>query len=167
MLVNDFTDINKEIIMHIAKKVKTLNIITNHINKCKKLEEYLYNEFGIILNVSNNKRKSLLKSEIIINLDFTEELVNKYTIYEKAIVININDKIDIYSKRFNGININYYKITLPDKYKIEDFQNEILYESLIYAKNNYAEIIKMIEGDKICIDKLIGNNGIIREKEIV
>ncbi len=166
MLVNDCTDINREIIVHLAKSVKRLNIITNHINKFKKIEEYLYNEFGIILNVSNNKRKSLLKSEVIINLDFTEELINKYTIYEKAIIININDKIDIYSKRFNGININYYKITLPSEYKIKYFQNEILYESLIYGKNNYAEIIEMIERDKIGIDSLIGNNGSISENEI-
>ena len=56
ILVNDFNDINKELIIHIAKNVKTLNIITNHINKCKNIENYLYDEFGIIINVSINKK---------------------------------------------------------------------------------------------------------------
>lgn len=164
MLINDFTDINKEIIIHIAKNIKRLNIITNHIEKCKKIERYLYNEFGIILNISNNKNKSLLKSEIIINMDFTEENLNKYRIYDNAIIININDKISINNKRFNGININYYKIHIPDDYKVESFQEEIIYESLIYGKK-YKGIKKEIVKDKIEIIKLIGNNGVIKESE--
>lgn len=166
MLINDFTDINKEILIHIAKSIKRLNIVTNHIGKCKKIEEYLYNEFGIMLNISNNKRRSLLKSEIIINMDFAEESINKYKIYDNAIIININDKISIKSKRFNGININYYKIQIPDECELEDFQNEIVYESLIYGKN-YKYVNKEISKDRIKVNKLIGNNGIIKEREFI
>lgn len=166
LLINDFTQENIDIMVHIAKNIKTLNIVTNHINKCKKIEEYLYNEFGIMLNISNNKRRSLLKSEIIINFDFPEELINKYRIYDKAVIINMNDKIVIKSKRFSGININYFKIVFPDKYKIEGFQNEIVYESLIYIKSSYEDISKKFLNDKIAINKLIGNNGIISNKEI-
>lgn len=165
MLINDFTDINKEIIIYIAKNIKTLNVITNHIEKCKKIEEYLYNEFGVILNVSNNKRKSLLKSEIIINIDFPSQLINKYRIYDNSIIINISDTVILQSKRFNGININYYRIQIPDKYKLEGFKNEIVYESLVYGKK-YKNINEKIERDKIKISKLIGNNGIINKKEI-
>ena len=91
MLINDFTQINIDIIVEIAKSIKRLNIVTNHINKCQKIEEYLYNEFGIILNISNNKRRSLLKAEVIINFDFPEELINKYRIYDKAVIISMDD----------------------------------------------------------------------------
>lgn len=166
MLINDFTQINREIIIHIAKNIKRLNIVTNHINKCKKIEEYLYNEFGIMLNISNNKRRSLLKSEVIINLDFPEELINNYKIYDRAIILNINDKIEIKSKRFNGLNINYFRIIFPDEYKIEGFQNEIVYESTIYIKNSYEDINYKFAEDKIKINKLIGINGAIKEREI-
>ncbi len=165
MLINDFTDINKEIIIDIAKSIKRLNIVTNHIDKCRKIEEYLYNEFGIMLNISNNKRKSLLKAEIIINMDFPQELINKYRIYDNSIILNIGDKISLQSKRFNGININYYKIQIPDEYKLQGFQNEIVYESLIYGKK-YKDINEKITTDKIKINKLIGNNGSIKESEI-
>ena len=167
MLINDFTDINKDLIIDIAKKIKRLNIVTNNINKCKRIEEYLYDEFGIMLNISNNKRRSLLKSELIINIDFPEELINKYTIYDKAIILNINDKINIKSKRFNGININYYKAVIPDNYKLEDFADEILYESLICVDTSYKSIIEKIKKDKIRIKELIGNNGIINKNEII
>ena len=155
LLINDFTEINKEIIISIAKDIKRLNIVTNNISKCKKIEEYLYEEFGIILNISNNKRRSLLKSEIIINLDFPEELINKYMLYYNATIVNMIGKINIYSKRFNGININDYTIVLPEEYKLENFQNEIVYESLIYKKSSYKEINEQIIKDKIEINFFI------------
>lgn len=97
-------------------------------------------------------------------MDFVEENINKYKIYDNAIIINLNDKINIKSKRFNGININYYRIQIPDKYKLKGFQNEIIYESLIYGKK-YEYINEKIIKDKIKINKLIGNNGIIKERE--
>ena len=118
-----------------------------------------------MLNVSNNKKRSLAKADIIINIDFPAELINKYRIFDKAIIANVNDKIDLQSKRFNGININYYKVKIPDKYKLEGFQNEIIYESLIYGKK-YEKIKDRFVKDKIKIKKLIGKNGPIMESEI-
>ena len=166
ILVNDFSETNKELIMYIAKNVKTLNIITNHINKCKNIENYLYDEFGIILNLSNNKKTSLLKSQIILNLDFTTELINQYRIYDRAIIVNILDKISIRSKKFNGININYLKINIPKKYKLEGFENEVVYESLI-CQNELYKAREIIYKDKIKILKLIGNNGYIKDREFI
>lgn len=118
-----------------------------------------------MLNVSNNKKRSLAKADIIINIDFPAELINKYRIFDKAIIANVNDKIDLQSKRFNGININYYKVKIPDKYKLEGFQNEMIYESLIYGKK-YEKIKDRFAKDKIKIKKLIGKNGPIMESEI-
>ena len=146
--------------------MKRLNVITNHIEKGKRIQEYLYNNFGIMLNVTNNKRKSLLKSEIIINIDFVEEDINRYKIYDNAIIININYKINIQSKRFNGINVSYYKIEMPYEYKLERFKDEIIYESLIYGKT-LKNINKEILKDNIKINRLIGNNGFIKEYEFV
>ena len=147
--------------MQIAKNIKTLNIITNDISTCNKLEEYLYNEYGIMLNIANNKRKSLLNAELILNIDFPEELINKYKICKNAIIINFEDKIKINSKRFEGININYYKIAIPSKY-------ELIYESIILHQNNdFKNIMEKLKKEKIKIKKLIGNNGLINEKEIV
>ena len=67
---------------------------------------------------------------------------------------------------FSGTNINYFKIILPNEYRIEEFQNEIVYESLIYTKSNYEDISRKLLNDKIAINKLIGNNGVIREDEM-
>ncbi|MBO4816150.1 MAG: hypothetical protein J5507_04465 [Clostridia bacterium] len=166
IILNDFTNINKNIIIDVAKSAKNVNIITNNISKCNKLENYLYNEYGILLNVSNNKKTSLLKSKIILNLDFPEELINKYKINTKAIIINTQEKIEIHSKKFNGINLNYFKINIPDKYKIEGFSYEETYESMIY-NSSYGDVQEKIEKDKIEIKGLIGNRGIISKHEFL
>ena len=60
-------DIDKHNIVFIAEHVKRLNIVTNNLNKFKKIEDYLYNELGITINISNNKKQSLLKSNLIFN----------------------------------------------------------------------------------------------------
>lgn len=164
LLINDFTENNARIITYIAQSVKRVNIVTNHNNKFKKLEEYLYNELGIILNITNNKNKSLANAGLIINIDFPEEIINKYEINSNAIIINIFNEIKIRAKRFNGVNINYYKAYIPKKYKMEEFKDNLIYESSIY-KYNYENARKDIITNKIKIKKLIGINGDISENE--
>ncbi len=164
VLVNEYNSLNKEIIADIANNVKIINIITSNINKFKKLEKYFYDEYGIILNISNNKKTSLLKTPIIINLDFPEELINKYKIYDKAIIINASEKIEIESKKFNGINASYYKIDIPSKYRINGFKDEEIYEGKLY-NCSYKTIQKEVKKNKIKIEYLIGSKGIILEEE--
>lgn len=164
LLINDFTQNNAKIITYIAQNVKRVNIVTNHSNKFKKLEEYLYNELGIILNITNNKNKSLANAGLIINIDFPEEIINKYEINSNAIIVNIFNEIKIRAKRFNGVNINYYKAYIPKKYKMEGFKDNLIYESSIY-KYNYENARKDIITNKIKIKKLIGINGDISENE--
>ena len=103
ILVNYITQNTLENIKKIARQYKRLNIVTNHIEKFKKIEEELYNKEGIMIIVTNNKKKSLSKSKIILNIDFPKELLNKYNIYENAILVNIRGNMKIARKRFNGI----------------------------------------------------------------
>ena len=148
ILVNDNSETNTYNITEIAKNVKRLNIITNHIEKFQKLQDYLYNELGIMIKISNNKKKDLLMSKIVLNVDFPQELINGYKLPTKCIIVNLNNEINIKKKQFNGININWYNIIMKDKYKIEKFNDEIVYESKIYGKplKNQKDIIKQ---DKI------------------
>lgn len=164
LLINDFTQNNAKIITYIAQNVKRVNIVTNHSNKFKKIEDYLYNELGVILNITNNKSKSLSNANIIINIDFPEEIINKYEINSNAIIVNIFNEIKIRAKKFNGININYYKACIPKEYQIDGFQNNLVYESSIY-KYSYENARKDIIANKIRIKKLVGINGDISENE--
>ena len=165
ILINDLTPKNMQNIIYIANKIKRINIVTNHINSFKSLENKLYNDFGIIITISNNKKKSLLESKTIINFDFPNEIINKYSINNNAIIINIPEDIKINTKKFNGILINNFKISIPPKYKISEFSDEVIYESLVY-KMNFVSIKKTIKNDNIKIEGLIGNCGEISKSEI-
>lgn len=173
VLVNDLTDVSTYNIYELAEKVKRLNIITNNIDKFKNIENKLYKEKGIMITVSNNKRKSLVKTKMILNIDFPEDLINKYNINNRAILVNVENEVKINSKTFNGININFYNIKIKDeitnKFKdnniYDEFNKNILYESIVYNKIRYQTIKEKIKKDEIVIDGLIGGNGQIDKKE--
>ena len=101
ILVNNLTEYTLANIKKIAQEYKLLNIVTNHMEKFKKIEEKIYNENGLMITVTNNKKKSLKKSQIILNIDFPKELLNEYFIYEDAIIVNICGNMKITKKRFN------------------------------------------------------------------
>lgn len=164
ILINDLTDIELENIKILAKKYKNINIVTNHIEKFRRLEKQLDEGEGIIITITNNKKKSLMKSKIILNIDFPKELINKYNISDDAIIVNLKGNIRINKKRFNGLNINNYEIdfrfdkqnnkALNGKYYLRD-----LYQSKLYKSQRIGELKTQIKNDKVVIKKLIINNG--------
>lgn len=107
-----------------------------------------------MITVGNNKRKSLSKSKIIINIDFPNEFINEYNIYEEAIIITLRKNIKIKSKRFNGKIIDNYEISLKNNEEIE-FENlnkynlKEIYEAQFYKKQPFESIMKKIEKDKL------------------
>lgn len=168
ILVNNLSEMSIENIRMLVKEYKRVNIITNHIEKLRKIERHILDEYGILITVANNKKKSLSKSEIILNIDFPNELINKYNIYDNAIIININGNIKIKKKRFNGIVINDYEISLKkiNDYNIEKtekFKTKEIYEAEFYKKQNIKSIREKIKRDGVKIEYLIGNNGIINQ----
>lgn len=168
------TDNNDDLITYyieeLCNKTKKLKIITGHREKFHNLEEKLYYHDGVVLEISNNKRKALQDIDIIFNFGLEEDKINKYKISEKSIIINLKEKIQIKSKRFSGININYYQIDFNNRLIenlewTKEFEKEDLYESYIYRKGNIIDIAKDIIKDNLEIKSLIGNKGPISEKE--
>lgn len=173
IMTNDNSEINLKNIIRLSQKVKHMNIITNHLNKFKPIEEYLYNKLGIMITITNNKKKALKRTNIIVNLDFTEEELNKYNLPYKAIILNINNAIQIHSKKFAGINIINYKVKLPKKHMeffdqynmLEEFNHNMLYESILYKKDNYENILIKIKEDNSKIECFVGRNSSIQTNE--
>ena len=156
VLVNDVSEIEIEHIKELAKDFKRVNIVTNHIEKFKNIEQEIYNEMGIVITINNNKKKSLTNSQIILNYDFPNELINKYNILDNAIIINIRENIKIYKKRFEGIVINDFEI---NKCENEKYDSKQLYESKFFKKQSFKYIRRKINEDEIKVAEIIGNNG--------
>ena len=153
ILIDKMEDILFPQLLNIAEKVKSLTIVTNEIYRYSYLEN-MCEGYGIPLHITNNKNKSLLKTDVIINFDFNEEKIDRYKINPSAIIINIQTKIKINKDNFKGKIINDYLIKYnKENYKNffhkENFDENILYESYIYRKDTFANIYKKMQDDKV------------------
>lgn len=161
---NDITDIVIENIKKLSKEFKRLTVVTRHIDKLKKIEEEIYIKEGILIIVSNNPKKSLAKADVILNMDFNKEMLNKYKIKEDSIIINLEGNMKIKSKRFNGIVVNDYEIKVKRKEDIwkanmEKFKEKELLEAVIFRRDTYSHIRNIIKTNKIEVSEIIGING--------
>ena len=171
ILVSEYSKINLEIIELLSYKAKSVNIITNKLNKFLKFERNLYENKGIMITVSNNKRKALSKANWIINLDFTNDMIKQYKVNRTAIFINLIEESTEVSRSFSGIIVNGLIIKEGSNKDLQflklckSFNETILYESSISRSKNMIDIKKQIEEDNIKIKALIGNRGEIEEVE--
>ena len=164
--VNQITDLSIELIKILAMKYKRLTVVTNHIDKLRKIEKDIYDKEGILIVVSNNQKKSLLKPYIILNIDFNKEVLNKYRINENAIIINLEGNVKIEDKRFNGINVNDYEIEIGReeiiwRHNMKNFRTKDLLEAVLYMKDTFDSICSKIKKNKVTIKELYGVNGVI------
>ena len=124
--------------------------------------QQILEENGTIIMIMNNKKKSLAKAKIIVNIDFPQELINQYIIYEQAIIVDCYGNITINKKRFNGLIIQNYDINIKDKNKYylenEKYFTKELYEAEFYKKQPYENVREKIQKDGINISKLFGVN---------
>ena len=167
ILCNKLDDTIIEKIKEICQRVKTCNIITNNRKQYIKLEEEMYKEKGIILNISNNYKKAAEKSIIVINFDFDNRQIQNCILSSNSYIINVNKNLE--KNGFDGKNLISYKMNLPEKYSeyekiFENFDTNTLYESFIYKHTNYNNIKKELVSDEVKIvylkdsnDKIIKN----------
>lgn len=166
LIRNQTSDITK-LVIDLAKGVKRIQIVTTKIGQFKKLENDLEDMFGVYCQITNNKPKSLSKSRIIINLDYSEEELNEFTINPNAIVIDINKKTQIHAKAFCGIHIHNYEIKQESIGEISKvFEAKKVYEGRTIGKT-YEQIRKIIEEENVRIVNLIGKKGIIHRQEYI
>ena len=161
---NEITDLTIETIKILSKQYKKLIVVTNHIEKLRRVEKELYDNDGILIVVANNTKKSLLKPKIILNLDFNMQVLNKYKINENAIIINVEGDMKIRSKRFSGININNYEIVVGREENIwrenmSVFEHKDLLEATLYIRDTFNNIRRKIMKNKVSIKEVYGENG--------
>ena len=161
ILINDISDLAIYVIKKLVTKYKYVKIVTNHIDRFKNVEQKISEEQGIFINVGNNKRKILSKTNIIFNLDFPTELINRYTIYNTATIINFKGNVKIKNKRFDGLNINDYEIDWKTNPHLEKFEAKDVYEAMQYKNQPIEETLKKIKRDNVTIQYLKGVKTII------
>lgn len=161
VLVNDISDLAIYAIKQFVIQYKHVKIVTNHINSFKNMEDQIFEEYGIFMDIGNNKRKILTKTNIILNFDFPTELINRYTINAEASIVNFRGNVKIKNKRFNGFNINDYEIAWKDENYSDKFYAKDVYEAIQYKNQPIEELLKKIKRDNVKIKELIATNTVI------
>lgn len=166
ILTNNYDENSISIIKELAVKAKTMNIITKNIEKYRTLEAIL-EEKGIVLNIANNKKKSLKKAKIIINLNLSKDELNTYQLFRNSIIINLSKEKLVNLKGFEGTIIDNIDINLE-----KNETNNILEKSNIIRNFKNIEIYQTLiktekRNTKIKVNKLYGNNGELNQKEVI
>ena len=173
--VNDASSQNAFYLMELAKQVKNLQIVTNHMDQFKKIEEYLYEKMGIMIAISHNKRKSLANAPYILNLDFPEDELIRYRINPTAVILNMEPFFTREWKGFEGVIINSYELKTGEGLAqmwqdhldvVRKFKQSVLYEGLLYQKAPEAMLQEKIKKQQLEIQYLIGKNGAIMPEEL-
>lgn len=173
LLMHDKKQIYMDNILFLIHKFKTINVVTDHLKDFQILAEKIEEKEGIPITVSNNTRKSLKNAKIIINFDYSEEELKRFSIYRRAILIQIGASLSYENQTFGGIQV--YHMDIDTSKQIKDFFEKYhllgnsplvsLYEGILNQKENFLEVRKKIENDQVKILRLYGKNGIIDERE--
>lgn len=160
ILIDEAQDIVFPQIAYIARSVKSLKIITPKSKRFTYMESKLYTDYGVAIQITNNKEKALANAKVIINYDFDEEMISKYELPSSGTIVNIKYKINADKLMFSGNVINYYKIKYSDKVldafdDRECFDDNVLYESLVYRSGGFSSVRKLFERDEVILDKLM------------
>lgn len=163
--VNQFSKENINIIEEICSRVKILNIVTNNIRQYKELEKRLERN-DIYITVANNKRKTLKRAYLIINLDFKD--FKGYSVNRNSIIINAIEDVSL-GKDFEGICIERIKVNTNKIMRIfsemENMEKSELIEAEIIKLQDYKEIRQLVRLDKLKIMKLLGKRNEILLEE--
>ena len=163
ILVNDINSVIISNIKILANIYKSINIVTKHVEKLNKIEGKILETSGAMITVMNNKKKSLAKAQIIINIDFPSEIINQYVICENATIIDMCGKTKITKKFINGVVIQDYEIEIKNKreYTIDGnyYYQKDLYEAEFYKQQPFEYVREKIKKDGVKIAKLISQRG--------
>ena len=164
--------LNLNFLKRFIENYRMTNVVTNDIERLKNIQDNLINNDDILISVSNNKRKALKRAKYILNVNLKKEELEKYRINREAIIINIQEFIKYDNSGFDGINVNYFEINVPDELeeRFEQIGNNFdiikLYESILLSETtgeNIESIYNKISRDEVTVKSIIGNNGVIEK----
>lgn len=166
--------LNLNFLVRFIENFRMTNVVTNDIARLKNVQDNLLDNENILISVSNNKKKALRRAKYVLNVNLTTEELAKYNINRNAVIINIRENVKYSNPGFEGINVNYFDINVPDEFdeKFEQIGNNFdlvkLYESILIAEDmeNLDKVYEKIERDEINVSNIIGLNGRISDEEL-
>lgn len=169
VLCDNPTEIVFENIKELSKRCKIVNVLTiNSVDKFNNIEKELYEKNGLILNISTNTEKVCLFSDIIVNIDFDKNMLKRCCFRDNSILIQVTK--EKFERNFMAV-IIFYNLSFAKTYttffnKMNHFDEEILYESLLYYSISLEGMRRFFDRDNVKVKSFEGLHGKIKYKEL-
>lgn len=158
-----------DIIGYVAHLFRSVNIVTTKLKKIQSLEER-FDTLNMNYVISNNRKKFLKKAKILVNIDFSSEVLSGFNINRNCILINLNHDMCKLKSSFHGTVINSIAISYDNKYKnyinLQNYDGLTLYESFV-QNEKYSLARGQLIDDSCRITELIGDKYVISQKELL
>ncbi|MBQ8299960.1 MAG: hypothetical protein IJX99_08965 [Clostridia bacterium] len=167
LLMNEYSLENIDLIEWISKDIKELNLISRNYTKYEKTSLKLFEQYGYLINLYNtDTEKDFRRSNLVINLDFSEEEIQKIKMPKNSILVSLNNKVSTVKHGFNGIIINDVDImygNCDNKFRYRDLA---ICEAKIYRPlRKLKENERIFNSEKYMINGYMGIKGKITVEE--
>ena len=163
--MHEFTIENMNLIKYIAKNIKSVILVSENSRRYERLSEELMQKYGIALSRLETNVKKRLKADFVINIDYTEKELKKYSFEKNIVIFSVENEIKTLKEDFLGIIINDVDIYY-DSY-IENFSSMAICESRIYDyRRNCKENERRFNKADYKINGYFGFNSKISEDDI-
>lgn len=165
LLMNEYSIENIDLIECIAKEVKQLSVISQNYTKYEKTASRLYQNYGCIVKLYGIDVKDFKRDNLIINIDYTETMLNEMILPRNGIIITFNEKINSLRKSFNGIIINDIDI-MGEGIPNQNFRKLAVCEAKLYRPlRKVKDNERVFDSEKYIINGYIGKSGKITQEE--
>lgn len=167
LLMNEYSLENIDLIEYLSKDVKEFNLISRNYTKYEKTSLKLFEHYGYMINLYNtDTTKDFRRTNLIINLDFTEKEIQKIKIPKNSIILSLNNFIKTVKNGFNGIIINDVEVTSLEKENDTRYRGLALCEAQIYKPlRKLKDNERLFNTEKFIINGYMGIKGKITAEE--
>lgn len=166
LLMNEYSLENMELIEIISKKVRQLHIISRNYTKYERCATSLFENYGFMIKLyPNDYEGEFHRVNLIINMDFKEEEVQKIAVSKNCILISLNEKIEKIKRGFQGIIVNDIDMAGFDE-RLKNFRTLAVCEAKVYKPlRKIRDNERIFNQEKYIINGYIGTKGKVTQEE--
>lgn len=174
VIVDDVNDEQINFIKKVSREIRFLSILSYNTENLIPVNESIYLETGLAIEVGSNARNTLKDCSILINFSTDEKLIASAKLPEQAVIVNCGREISI--RNFKGIIINdicFSNSKIPMKYQSWALQSSFCEAVISQKRNMLGQSNKDIQDYSVenikkigyRISGFIGINGKIQKSE--
>lgn len=166
LLMNEYSLENIDLIEVISKEVRQLHVISRNYSKYEKCANSLFENYGYMVKLySNEYSGEFNRVNVVLNVDFKEEELQKIVIAKNSVVVSLNERINKVKRGFNGIIINDIDVAGFDE-NLKNYRGLAICEAKVYKPlRNIIDNERIFNQEKYIINGYTGLKGKITEEE--